>query len=211
VNNGEKYFVCRRSAWLYCSEIINLNYGRKETTDGKILHRSYGPVIKFAVELSFSEELSFLEFYIIRLQNHLNYKPENPFFHKCHPSIPPNSLIANTNGCINLFRNMRVTGRQGAAVSAVTRLRPVQLRTRGSISSKAKFNPHLQNIQSDSSTYSYSYSMGTGVLPPGMLQRRKTDHSPLSSAEVKNEWSYSSTPTYGFVACRGTMPLPLTF
>jgi len=29
-----------------------------------------------------------------------------------------------------------------------------------------------------------------GVKRPG----RKADHSPLSSAEVKNEWNYTSTP-----------------
>jgi hypothetical protein len=41
----------------------------------------------------------------------------------------------------------------------------------------------------------------TGVLSlrikrPG----RETDHSPPSSAEVKNEWSYTSTPQYVFMA-----------
>jgi hypothetical protein len=40
-----------------------------------------------------------------------------------------------------------------------------------------------------------SYTMGKGVLPPGVqLPRRETDHSPPSSAEVNNEWSYTSTP-----------------
>jgi hypothetical protein len=29
---------------------------------------------------------------------------------------------------------------------------------------------------------------------------REGDHSPLSSAEVKNAWSYTSTPQYGFMA-----------
>jgi hypothetical protein len=38
--------------------------------------------------------------------------------------------------------------------------------------------------------------------------RHDTDHSPLSSAEVKNEWSYISTPLYTFMARRGTT-LPL--
>jgi len=30
------------------------------------------------------------------------------------------------------------------------------------------------------------------------------DYSPLSSAEVKNEWSYNSGPTHAFIPCRGT-------
>jgi len=34
-----------------------------------------------------------------------------------------------------------------------------------------------------------------GVKRPG----REVDHSPPSSAEVKNEWSYTSTPQYAFM------------
>ena len=36
------------------------------------------------------------------------------------------------------------------------------------------------------------------------------DHWPPSSAEVKNEWHYTSTPSYALMACTGTTsPLPL--
>jgi hypothetical protein len=47
-----------------------------------------------------------------------------------------------------------------------------------------------------------SYPMGTrvalslGVKRPG----READHSHSSSAEVKNAWSYTSTPQYAFMA-----------
>jgi len=47
-------------------------------------------------------------------------------------------------------------------------------------------------------------------------QRRDADHPPPSSAEVKNEWSYTSTPQYAFMAwcsvkrSTGTA-LPFTF
>jgi len=34
--------------------------------------------------------------------------------------------------------------------------------------------------------------------------RLETDYSRKSSIEVKNEWSYFSTPPYAFIACRGT-------
>ena len=34
--------------------------------------------------------------------------------------------------------------------------------------------------------------------------RHEDDHSPSSSTKVKNEWSYTSTLTYAFVACTGT-------
>jgi hypothetical protein len=39
-------------------------------------------------------------------------------------------------------------------------------------------------------------SFTPGVKRPG----RKADHSPPSSAEVKNTWSYTSTNTYVFMA-----------
>jgi hypothetical protein len=35
----------------------------------------------------------------------------------------------------------------------------------------------------------------------------EADHLPRSSAEVENEWSYSSTIFYAFIACTGTLPL----
>jgi hypothetical protein len=50
-------------------------------------------------------------------------------------------------------------------------------------------------VQSGSGAHPASYPMGTrgsfpGVKPPG----READHSPPSSAGVKNAWSYTSTP-----------------
>jgi hypothetical protein len=37
--------------------------------------------------------------------------------------------------------------------------------------------------------------MGTRALSLGVKQPgREADHSPPSSAEIKNEWSYTSTP-----------------
>jgi hypothetical protein len=39
------------------------------------------------------------------------------------------------------------------------------------------------------------------ALSPGVKRpRREADHSPPSSAEVKNAWSYTSTPPYVFMA-----------
>jgi len=39
-----------------------------------------------------------------------------------------------------------------------------------------------------------SYQMGTGALNPGVRRaEREVDHSPPSSAEVKNVWRYTST------------------
>ena len=45
-----------------------------------------------------------------------------------------------------------------------------------------------------------------GVLPSGgQRPEREADHSPPSSSEVRNEWSYTSTPsTHAFMACTFT-------
>jgi hypothetical protein len=42
--------------------------------------------------------------------------------------------------------------------------------------------------------------MGTKGSFPGIKQLGHEDHSPLSSAKVKNAWSYTSTPQYVFMA-----------
>jgi hypothetical protein len=40
-----------------------------------------------------------------------------------------------------------------------------------------------------------------GAVPLGKkLPGREADNSPQSSVEVKNEWSYTSTPQYAFIA-----------
>jgi hypothetical protein len=56
-------------------------------------------------------------------------------------------------------------------------------------------------VQNGSRAHPDSYPMGTrgtslGVKRPG----READHSSPSSAKVKNEWSYTSTPQYAFMA-----------
>jgi hypothetical protein len=63
-----------------------------------------------------------------------------------------------------------------------------------------KFYPH-HRVQNGSGAHPASYSVGTGgsfhvVKRPG----READHSPPSSAEVKNVWSYISTPQYVLMA-----------
>jgi hypothetical protein len=46
-----------------------------------------------------------------------------------------------------------------------------------------------------------SYPTGTRYPFPGVKRpAREADHSPPSSAEVKNAWSYNSTPQYVFIA-----------
>jgi hypothetical protein len=56
-------------------------------------------------------------------------------------------------------------------------------------------------IQTGSESHPASYTMGTEVLFRGVKRPGlEADHSSPSSAEVKNEWSYTSTPPYVFIA-----------
>jgi hypothetical protein len=51
-------------------------------------------------------------------------------------------------------------------------------------------------VQIGSEAHPAPYSMHTGVFSTGVKWlRRKADHSPPPSAEVKNAWSYTSTPS----------------
>jgi len=55
------------------------------------------------------------------------------------------------------------------------------------------------HIQTGSGAHPASYLMGTGGSFPGS----EADHSPPSNAEVKDVWSYTSTPIrlHGVVLC----------
>jgi hypothetical protein len=57
-------------------------------------------------------------------------------------------------------------------------------------------------VQTGSGAPPASYSMGTGGggLSPGIKRTmREDDHSPLTTAEVKETWIYTSTPPYAFM------------
>jgi hypothetical protein len=61
------------------------------------------------------------------------------------------------------------------------------------------FSSLRYRIQIDSEANPTSYPMGTGApYPGGKLAGREPDHSPPSTAEVNNVWSYTST--YVFMA-----------
>jgi hypothetical protein len=62
-----------------------------------------------------------------------------------------------------------------------------------------KFSLH-HHVQNGSVVHPASYLMDTRGSFPGVRRPgRGADHSPPSSAEV-NEWSYTSTPQYAFMA-----------
>jgi hypothetical protein len=52
-------------------------------------------------------------------------------------------------------------------------------------------------LATGSGAHPASYPVGTcGSLPGGKVAGREADHLPPSSVEIKNEWSYTSTPHY---------------
>ena len=63
---------------------------------------------------------------------------------------------------------------------------------------RARDVPLFQNIQTGSGAHPASYSMGTGV--PSLVVKQsgsENDHLLPSSANIKNVWSYTSTPNIG--------------
>jgi hypothetical protein len=61
--------------------------------------------------------------------------------------------------------------------------------------SRQGFSSFRHRIQTGSEAHPTSYTMGIGVLSLGTKRPgREADHSPPSSAEVTNAWSYISTP-----------------
>jgi len=52
-------------------------------------------------------------------------------------------------------------------------------------------------VQKGYGAHPASYLMGTGVLIPAVKQpEREADHSPTSSANVRNSWGYTSNSQY---------------
>ena len=56
-------------------------------------------------------------------------------------------------------------------------------------------------VQTGPGAHRATYAMGARYFPGVNRLGRGVDHPPRSSAEVKKEYSYTSTPSQGFVAC----------
>jgi hypothetical protein len=65
----------------------------------------------------------------------------------------------------------------------------------------------LHRVQNDSGAHPASYSMGTRCSFPGgkAAGACEADHSPTSSAEVKNAWRYTSTTCNPPILLHGVM------
>jgi hypothetical protein len=63
------------------------------------------------------------------------------------------------------------------------------------------FFPLRHRVQIGPGAPSVSSAVGTGDLTPEVKRPvREADKSPPSNVEVKNEWSYTSTPPYAFLS-----------
>jgi hypothetical protein len=71
----------------------------------------------------------------------------------------------------------------------------------------------LHSVKTDYGAHPASYQWVLGTLSPAEKQPgREADHSPLSSAEVKNSWSYTSTSWRGAYLSTGiAIVLTLTY
>jgi hypothetical protein len=106
------------------------------------------------------------------------------------PQLSPKNT--NLSSCFTLY-----------AVATVTRLRAERPGVR--IPAKARRFSLIQNVQTDCGAHLPSYSLGTGLLFWGLKRlRREFDFSRPFSAEVKNDWIYTSTTIYAFMSRRGT-------
>jgi hypothetical protein len=87
---------------------------------------------------------------------------------------------------------------RGSSVSIVTRLR---VGRPGFDSWQGKgFFSLCHCVQTDFAAHVAFYTVRTGDSFPGDRPGREANHSPSSSAEIKNAWSYTSTPKYVFMA-----------
>jgi len=72
---------------------------------------------------------------------------------------------------------------------------------RDSIPGRGRDSSLRHLVQTGFGTHSSSYTMGGGdTFSRVNRPDREADHSPLSSAGIKNAWSYTSTPSYVFMA-----------
>ena len=83
-------------------------------------------------------------------------------------------------------------------VDGMTRLSARRPKNRTLISGKGRYFRFLQSAHSGYESHPASNLVGTGAPSPGLRRSgREIDHSPPPSAEVKSEWSCTSTsPTY---------------
>jgi hypothetical protein len=70
----------------------------------------------------------------------------------------------------------------------------------------------FRNVQTSPGAHSVHQSEGTRFISGVKSPESKVFHCSPFCVEVKNEWSYTSTPTYDFMACTGTtLLLPVSY
>jgi hypothetical protein len=101
------------------------------------------------------------------------------------------------------FRAVQVPKRsRNSAVSDTTNLRVGWPRVPNPVGQEIFL--FSKNVQTGSGPHPASRSMSTGVSSPGSKAAGVRGLQHLPSVEVKNDWSYASTPPYSIMACIGT-------
>jgi hypothetical protein len=110
--------------------------------------------------------------------------------------LSPSNIIRSLGGgkkkLLKFYRSTRRN--RGSSVNTVTRLWAGQLGFKSQQGQEISCRPDLGSTQPPIRWVSGALSLG--VKRP----RREADHSPPSNAEVKNMWSYTSSPLYIFMA-----------
>jgi hypothetical protein len=84
-------------------------------------------------------------------------------------------------------------------VGIVSRIRAGQGRKLVSIPGKSKIFFSYPKVETRSGAHPGSYRIGTGFLSPRIRHMElKNDHSSQSTAEDRNAWTSTSTPTHAF-------------
>ena len=68
-----------------------------------------------------------------------------------------------------------------------------------------RFIVPIANIPQNVPTYEGAYSVGAGFFAEVKIARREVNHSPLSRAEAKNEWSHTAAPPPNILSLHGQL------
>lgn len=125
------------------------------------------------------------------------------------------NVVQSHNECLNCYlavlqQQIRVPEHTFISTTGARIVQSVQRKNRTGqlkirIPKRVRNYSVLQNLQTISGSHPTSYSISAGVLlPRPQRPERKADHSPPFCAEIKNEWSLTSTPPIQLQGVAGT-------
>jgi hypothetical protein len=140
----------------------------------------HNPKFQYSSQIRPSPDTGAFQF---RLMQYCTYTVVLPFM--IHFNIVISSMPRSKDGAVGIATGYRLDKRKGRSSSPV-RVKQFLFST----SPKPALGPTQPPIQ-----------LVSGALSPGIKRPgREADRSPLTSAEVKKMWVYTSTPPYFFMA-----------